>query len=142
MATGRGWAGEAGAGEARAGEAGEGLDNGRARERFVTDQAVEPDSEITNLKSSCFESQGEFPALVFLCEIPEAIGVLPPDFPYGKGGFEVSGGEGRGRVNIQMNPGPYRLLYACGGGTQGAVAKEPPLAGGSSSRPMVARLVR
>ena len=40
-----------------------------------------------------------------------------PNFPYGKGGFDVSGGGG-GKVSpgviILMNPGPYRPFYLWG----------------------------
>ena len=71
------------------------------------------------------------------------IGVQPPDFPYGKGGFEVSGGggESRGRKNqqhtqlswgkvspgviSQMNPGSYRPLYVGGGRSQGGFNELP-----------------
>ena len=91
------------------------------------------------------------------------IGVQPPDFPYGKGGFEVSGGGGgsRGRktqqhtqlswgkvspgVISQMNPGSYRPLYVGGplvGGVQPNELPSGSAKGASSSRPMVARLVR
>ena len=80
------------------------------------------------------------------------IGVQPPDFPYGKGGFEVSGGGGAeprfqirkaeggkkiddtvGRRGVspgvisQMNPGPYRPLYLWGWRVGGA---KPPSAKG------------
>jgi hypothetical protein len=40
---------------------------------------------------------------------------LPPDFPFGKGGFDVSrGGSGCYHADQQMNPGPYRPLYLWG----------------------------
>jgi hypothetical protein len=59
--------------------------------------------------------------------LPETV-ILPPDFPYGKGGFEVSGG-GSGPGIILMNPGPYRPLYVWGWHVRG-VTNEPPLAWG------------
>jgi len=65
-----------------------------------------------------------------------------PTFPYGKGGFDVSGGGGKvspGVISL-MYPGPYWLLYLWGlleGGDQPPSAK-----GGFASRSMVARLVR
>ena len=67
-----------------------------------------------------------------------------PNIPYGKGGFDGSGGGGGklspGVISL-MNPGPYWPLYLWGwlvGGDQRTALCQ----GGFASRPMVARLVR
>ena len=69
-----------------------------------------------------------------------------PNFPYGKEGFDVSGGGGKvspGVISL-MYPGPYWLLYLWGllvGGDQ-RTALCHKRKGGFASRSMVARLVR
>ena len=67
-----------------------------------------------------------------------------PDIPYGKGGFDGSGGGGEGVTGCHQLDEPRAVLAVIPVGVaRREVANEPPPAkGGFASFPMVARLVR